>query len=697
MTNAKQIHLGVHFPGVNNTTVWADPQSGSQIAFDSFKYLAQRAEAAKLDFIFLAEGLRLREHKGQIFDLDVVGRPDTLPILAAVAAVTEHLGLAGTINTTFNEPYELARQFASLDLLSEGRAAWNLVTSSDAFTGENFRRGGYLPHHQRYDRAEATVAAARTLWDSWADNTVAALAAEDKKLADPVAPFAVRNEFFDIEGTFTTPPSPQGHPVLFQAGDSDQGREFAARTADVVFSMHTEFGQAQAFYTDVKDRLHKYGRSRDALKILPATAVVLGGTEQEAKAKADAIKLQQVTGPGAIAFLEQIWGEDLTAFDPEGPLPPYDPQVTADVTRGRVRHIKDPAAVVTKWQDLAQQNNWSIRQLVIAVTGRQQLVGTPEQVADEIERYVSQDATDGFILVPHLTPAGLDDFFDTVIPILQARGSFRSQYTGQTLRDHLGLSVPERGLGATWQGPKPATAWQLWRNERARELDVPYGWLSLTNLIWLDEVPTKVAGLPGTWWATSDAILTEPEPGSDPQVTPVAQGQSLTGAVLEDGSQVEFLARSGRHGLRIRSKTNRPLGPDGLVPAAPYDPNWIKRAAVTWFDQPRPVIVGSAQPGLQHHTAVTGTVKFTHEGTQHQLFITGTQGAASVAFTDVATQTAPWRFLALDGVPTDNGTVLLDFNFAQNYPSAFSRYGTCPAPIDGNALPFSIVAGELQP
>ena len=433
MTSKKQIHLGVHFPGVNSSTVWSDPQSGSQIDFESFRYLAQRAEAAKFDFIFLAEGLRLREHKGEVFDLDVVGRPDTLPVLAAVAAVTDYLGLAGTINTTFNEPYELARQFASLDILSEGRAAWNLVTSSDAFTGENFRRGGYLPHDSRYERAQATVSAARQLWDSWPDT----------QSSRPIRPFAVNDEFFSIEGTFGTPRSPQGHPVLFQAGDSSEGREFAARTADVVFSMHTGFEQAQDFYQDVKGRLPKYGRAHDSLKILPATGVVLGGSQEEALAKSAQIRRQQVTGPGAIAFLEQVWGQDLTSYDPEGPIPPFNSGSTADITRGRVRHIKDPAAVAAKWQELAKTNGWSIRELVIAVTSRQQLAGTPEQVADEIERYVSNDATDGFILVPHLTPAGLDDFFEQVVPILAQRGSFRSEYEGPTLRDHLGLGSPQ--------------------------------------------------------------------------------------------------------------------------------------------------------------------------------------------------------------------------------------------------------------
>jgi alkanesulfonate monooxygenase SsuD/methylene tetrahydromethanopterin reductase-like flavin-dependent oxidoreductase (luciferase family) len=163
----KQIHLAAHFPGVNNTTVWSDPAAGSHIEFGSFRQFAQIAERGKFDFLFLAEGLRLREQNGLIYDLDVVGRPDTFTVLAALAAVTEHIGLAGTISSTFNEPYEVARQFASLDYLSGGRSAWNVVTSCDAFTGENFRRGGYLAQGDRYERARAFLAAATELWDSW--------------------------------------------------------------------------------------------------------------------------------------------------------------------------------------------------------------------------------------------------------------------------------------------------------------------------------------------------------------------------------------------------------------------------------------------------------------------------------------------------------------------------------------------------
>jgi len=443
-TPRKQVHLGAHFPGVNSTTVWSDPASGSQIDFASFEHLARKAEDARLDFFFLAEGLRLREHKGEIFDLDVVGRPDTLPVLAALAAVTDRLGLVGTINTTFNEPWEIARQFATLDVLSGGRAAWNLVTSSDAFTGANFRRGGFLPYEQRYERAAELVEVARALWDSWDDDAVLGDGASGAFLRDG----AVRDvehvgPHFQVRGTFPTPRGPQGHPVLFQAGDSGPGRDFAAATADVVFSMHSTFEDGQAFYQDVKGRLAALGRTEESLKILPATTVVLGDTPQDAADRARHVRRQQVSGPGAIAFLEQVWGVDLTSYDPEGPLPDVEPDVdNADITRGRVRHVKDPRPVVAQWRARAEAEGLSIRDLVIAVTTRGGFVGTATQVADDIDRAVQEDASDGFILVPHLTPHGLDDVLDQVVPLLQERGSFRTEYTGPTLRDHLGLDRP---------------------------------------------------------------------------------------------------------------------------------------------------------------------------------------------------------------------------------------------------------------
>ncbi|WP_067531826.1 NtaA/DmoA family FMN-dependent monooxygenase [Nocardia crassostreae] len=440
----KQIHLAAHFPGVNHHTVWTDPDSGSQIDFDSFVHLARTAERGLFDFFFLAEGLRLREHRGRIHDLDVVGRPDTLAVLNALAGVTTHLGLAGTINTTFNEPFELAKQFASLDHLSGGRAAWNAVTSSDAFTSENFRRGGYLDHAKRYTRAAEVVDATRALWDSWPADALL-VDRERGVFAQPAPAVRFTSDQFDIDGEFVLPRSPQGYPVQIQAGDSDDGREFAAAKADVIFSAHGELEDGRQFYRDVKDRLAKYGRRRDDLKILPAAGFVLGDTPAEAEENARHIRRQQVTPQTAIAFLEQVWGRDLSAYDPDGPLPDIDPVDNATITRGRVRHAKDPLAVANAWRAKAEAGKLSIRELIIETTARQQFIGTPRQVAADIDHYVQSDAADGFVLVPHLTPTGLDEFVDKVIPELQALGSFRTEYTGPTLREHLGLRHPHHG------------------------------------------------------------------------------------------------------------------------------------------------------------------------------------------------------------------------------------------------------------
>jgi FMN-dependent oxidoreductase (nitrilotriacetate monooxygenase family) len=443
VSGQKQVHLAAHFPGVNNTTVWSDPAAGSHIEFSSFEHFARTAERGRFDFLFLAEGLRLREQNGLIYDLDVVGRPDTFTILAALAAVTDRLGLAGTINSTFNEPYEVARQFASLDHLSAGRAAWNVVTSWDAFTGENFRRGGFLPQDQRYERARTFLAAAGALFDSWRGDEIVADAGTGEFLGDPAAgSFRHADAHFDIAGRFTVPRSPQGRPVIFQAGDSDAGREFAASSADAIFSRHSTYDEGQAFYRDVKGRLAAYGRTPGELLILPAATFVLGDTEAEAAERAYLVRRQQVSGQTAIKLLEQVWNRDLSTYDPDGPLPELDPDLgehTVAPGRASVRMNKDPLAVARRWREIAEAKKLSIRELMIEVSGRQSFIGTPATVAETINRFVQDDASDGFILVPHITPGGLDGFVDAVVPILQERGVFRTDYAGTTLRDHLGL------------------------------------------------------------------------------------------------------------------------------------------------------------------------------------------------------------------------------------------------------------------
>jgi FMN-dependent oxidoreductase (nitrilotriacetate monooxygenase family) len=441
----KEIHLAAHFPGVNNTTVWSDPDAGSHIEFESFQHFARTAERARFDFLFLAEGLRLREQGGQIYDLDVMGRPDTFTVLAALSAVTDRLGLAGTINSTFNEPFEVARQFATLDHLSGGRAAWNVVTSWDAFTGENFRRGGFLAEADRYARAERFLRTTWTLFDSWQGEEILADKESGRFLATPrPGGFAHRDDHFDIAGHFPVPRSPQGRPVIFQAGDSTEGREFAAATADAIFSRHGTREAGQAFYADVKGRLARYGRPPESLKVLPAATFVLGDTDEDARERAEVVRRQQVSGQTAIKLLEQVWNRDLSAYDPDGPLPEEDPLVSEDhIARGRasVRMNRDPLAVAKQWRELAAAKNLSIRDVMIETSARQTFVGAPATVARAIDDLVQADASDGFILVPHITPGGLDAFADTVVPLLQERGAFRTEYTGTTLRDHLGLST----------------------------------------------------------------------------------------------------------------------------------------------------------------------------------------------------------------------------------------------------------------
>ncbi|WP_241002876.1 NtaA/DmoA family FMN-dependent monooxygenase [Streptomyces sp. CB01881] len=444
--SGKQIHLAAFFPGIGNSTVWSDPRAGSQIGFESFVHLAKTAERGKFDFLFLAEGLRLREHKGETYELDVAGRPESLTVLSALAAVTDRLGLAATVNSTFNEPYEVARRLATLDHLSEGRAAWNVVTSWDEFTGENFRRGGFLAEADRYTRAAEFLATARELWDSWAEGDVLADAVGGRFVRAGAGGFAHRGRHFDISGRFNTPRPPQGHPVIIQAGESPQGRDFAASDADVIFSRYSRLAEARQFYRDVKGRLAAHGRSPEQLKILPSASYVLGDTTEDAHERAAEIRRAQTGPQTAIAYLEAIWGRDLSDHDPDGPLPDVDPDPDSLLLKGHALFRVDREATARKWRTLAQEQGLSIRELVTEVTGRQTFIGTAREVADAIDGFVQSDGSDGFVLTPHLTPGGLDDFVDQVVPLLQEKGVYRADYTGSTLRDHLGLTAPKQRL-----------------------------------------------------------------------------------------------------------------------------------------------------------------------------------------------------------------------------------------------------------
>ncbi|MEV4136586.1 LLM class flavin-dependent oxidoreductase [Dactylosporangium sp. NPDC049742] len=418
-----QLHLGVFFTGVGPNLLWTEPDFAEHTHIDTFVDVVRTLERGLFDAFFLGEGLRVRENRGTVYDLDVAGRPDAITQLAALAAETTHIGLVATQNTTYNYPADLARRLASLDAVSGGRAGWNIVTTDNAWTGANFRHGGWLPHERRYERATGFVETAKALWR------------HEHVIRD--------TDLVTLDATGAVPPSPQGRPVLFQAGDSDGGRELAARHADVVFSAHTDYDQAAAYATDLRARLARHGRSADSLRILPGASVVLGDTAGEARERAHWITREQTTGPRAIAFLEQYWGKDLSGYDPDGPLPDIDPaDGELDPSRGTIPIELRTGKLqrIAGWRALAAERGLSIRDLVIEVTPRHNtFVGTPGQVADEWTRYVRDRVVDGFNLLPQLLPGTVEDIVDRLVPQLQERGVYRTAYEGTTLRSHLGL------------------------------------------------------------------------------------------------------------------------------------------------------------------------------------------------------------------------------------------------------------------
>ncbi len=441
-----QVHFGVFFQGVNHTTIWSDPASGSQIDFETFRRVVTTAERGLFDAFFLGEGLRLREQDGKILDLDIAGRPDAIAQLAALAGITEHIGLVATQNTTYNEPADLARRLAGLDVLSGGRAGWNAVTTDNAWTGENFRRGGYLDHALRYERAAQFIRAARAIWDSWADDAIATSPDSAAWVeSNAVRHLELSTSQFDISLDATLPRSAQVHPVIFQAGDSSTGRDFAAANADVIFSRHgTHFDEALAFANDIRARLVTAGRPADDIKILPGTQIVLaekslgGGGEASLGARRSVHRTDRVvprwSGMGARSVRPR----------PGRPPPRRRSGTCADLgdpRRGQGRQGSDRdrqgmAGAGRGQEPVAPRRSPSRRQ------PRSGFVGTPGQVADELARWVRAGATDGFNISPYLVPGGLDEIVDWLVPELQERGVYRTEYTSTTLRGHLGLREP---------------------------------------------------------------------------------------------------------------------------------------------------------------------------------------------------------------------------------------------------------------
>ncbi|MYW93876.1 LLM class flavin-dependent oxidoreductase [Amycolatopsis rubida] len=414
-----QLHLGVFYPGVGPQFRWDDPSNAAHTEIETYVSVARTMERGLFDAFFLGEGLRVRENRGRVHALDVAGRPDAITQLSALAGATTKIGLVATQNTTYNYPADLARRLASLDYLSGGRAGWNIVTTDNAWTGANFRHGGWLAHERRYERATQFVEAVKALW---------------------TGPVEADTDLVRLRAEPTLPPA---RPVLFQAGDSPGGRELAAQHADVVFSANTAYDKAAAYASDLRARLARHGRSADAVRILPGASVVLGDTPADAAERAEEIRRRQINPQRAVAFLEQYWGQDLSAYDPYGPLPDIEPaEGELDPSRGTIsiEHRTGKLERIRQWRDLAEAKNLSIHELVLEVEPRHHsFVGTPGQVADEWARYAADRVVDGFNLSPHLVPGSIDEVADRLVPELQERGVYRTTYTGSTLREHLEL------------------------------------------------------------------------------------------------------------------------------------------------------------------------------------------------------------------------------------------------------------------
>ncbi|MGW1467989.1 NtaA/DmoA family FMN-dependent monooxygenase [Streptomyces sp. NPDC002308] len=444
---AAQVHLGLFHTGVGPQLLWSAPDSAPHHHRDTFLSVARTLERGLFDAYFLGEGLRVREKRGRVLETDVAGRPDAITLLSALAGATDRIGLVATQNTTYNQPADLSRRLASLHLLSGGRAGWNIVTTDNAWTGENFRHGGWLAHEDRYDRAEQFVRAARDLWSAWPEDAVA----DDGKAPSWARPGAIGTVRADtplvrMAAAPTLPTGPDA-PVLFQAGDSPGGRDLAARHADVVFTSNTTYDKALSYTRDLTARLAAYGRDRESLRVMPGAVVVIGDTAAEARERYEWMRAEEYNGPRCLAFLEQWWGRDLSGYDPDGPLPDVEPvEQELDPSRGTiaVAHRTGKLRTIALWRRMAEERGLSIRRLVREVgPGHDIFCGTPGEIAETWGHYVRERVVDGFNITPQVIPGTVDDLVDRLVPALQERGLYRTAYEGTTLREHLGLARRE--------------------------------------------------------------------------------------------------------------------------------------------------------------------------------------------------------------------------------------------------------------
>lgn len=436
MAAKRQLHLGAFMRPVSlHTGAWRYPGAypDANFNFQHMKRFIQTLERAKFDAFFMADHLAvLNMPVDSLKRSHTVTSFDPLTLLPALAAVTERIGLVATASTTYDQPYHIARKFASLDHISGGRAGWNLVTTSNPDAAQNFGMDEHMAHGDRYRRAREFFDVVTGLWDSFADDAFVR-DVESGIYFDPDKMHVLnhKGEFLSVRGPLNIARPIQGWPVIVQAGASEDGRQIAAETAECVFTAQPTLAAGQKFYADVKGRMEKAGRNPDYMKILPAAMVLVADSVQEAqdrRAKLDSL-VHEASG---IASLSIALGTDASKFDPDGPLPEIPESNQSKTARQNVI-------------DLAKRTNMTVRQLAQRLGGYSGLafVGTAKTIADDMEQWLEQRGSDGFTVNFPYLPAGLKDFCEHVIPELQRRGIFRAEYQGTTLRENLGLPRPE--------------------------------------------------------------------------------------------------------------------------------------------------------------------------------------------------------------------------------------------------------------
>jgi N-acetyl-S-(2-succino)cysteine monooxygenase len=430
--------LGMFLEGTgHHTAAWRDPDVDprGRVSLSHFLDIARLAERGMFDMLFMADtNATFGPDDVESWTRTTAGtRLEPITLLAAMAAVTDHIGLVATATTTYFEPFHVARFFASLDQISGGRAGWNLVTSLAVAEAYNFGRETHPHHGDRYARAREFAKVVLGLWDSWEDGAV--IADKDSGIyfdRDKLHFLNHKGKHFAVRGPLMVQRSPQGHPVIVQAGQSDDGRDLAGETAEVTFTVQQDLDAGRAFYTDIKRRAAAYGRPPNAIKVMPGVMTVLGHSRAEAAEKYE--RLQALLAPElGIKDLSSHFGLDMSAYPLDGPVPDPHPDVEQ---KGRV----------TMMVELARRENLTIRQLykrVYGQRGHRVVIGTPVEVADALEAWYRGGAADGFNIMPLTMPRGLEDIVELLIPELQRRKLFRTEYEGKTLRENLELPIPE--------------------------------------------------------------------------------------------------------------------------------------------------------------------------------------------------------------------------------------------------------------